>query len=482
MIDKLFKKYKELPAEIKASFWFLISSFFQRGISVITTPIFTRIMSTNEYGEFSVFYSWYGIITIIVTFNLFYGVYIRGLVTYDNEKEKFTSAMQGLMLTLVVIWFVVYLIFKKYINNILNITTFQMICMFLIIWTTGVYNFWAAYQRVALSYIKLVSLSMITSVVSPIVQIVIMNFESDKVNARIIGILIVNFCFYFVLFWKQIESGKIFYDKKIWKYALSFNIPLIPHYLSQTVLNSSDRIMIGKMVGAEQAGIYSLAYSISQIMSIFNVALMQTIEPWLYKKIKNDETNSIKKIAYPAFALVAIVNLILIALAPEIVRFFAPTEYYNAIWIIPPVAMSVFFMFTYTFFAVFEFYFKKTQYITIATLIGAVINIVLNYIFIGVYGYYAAGYTTLFCYILYSLFHYIFMKKIIKDYLENKQIYNGKLILGIIVLFVLSGYLLMITYKMPVIRYGLVFVIAFIILINFKNIVTFIKKIMAERK
>jgi hypothetical protein len=74
------------------------------------------------------------------------------------------------------------------------------------------------------------------------------------------------------------------------------------------------------------------------------------------------------------------------------------------------------------------------------------------------------------------------MKKIIKDYLENKQIYNGKLILGIIVLFVLSGYLLMITYKMPVIRYGLVFVIAFIILINFKNIVTFIKKIMAERK
>ena len=190
----------------------------------------------------------------------------------------------------------------------------------------------------------------------------------------------------------------------------------------------------------------------------------------------------VKKIAYPAFALVAIVNLILIALAPEIVRFFAPTEYYNAIWIIPPVAMSVFFMFTYTFFAVFEFYFKKTQYITIATLIGAVINIVLNYIFIGVYGYYAAGYTTLFCYILYSLFHYIFMKKIIKDYLENKQIYNGKLILGIIVLFVLSGYLLMITYKMPVIRYGLVFVIAFIILINFKNIVTFIKKIMAERK
>ena len=190
----------------------------------------------------------------------------------------------------------------------------------------------------------------------------------------------------------------------------------------------------------------------------------------------------VKKIAYPAFALVAIVNLILIALAPEIVRFFAPTEYYNAIWIIPPVAMSVFFMFTYTFFAVFEFYFKKTQYITIATLIGAVINIVLNYIFIGVYGYYAAGYTTLFCYILYSLFHYIFMKKIIKDYFENKQIYNGKLILGIIVLFVLSGYLLMITYKMPVIRYGLVFVIAFIILINFKNIVTFIKKIMAERK
>ena len=66
-MDKLIKKYKSLPVQIKASFWFLICSFLQKGISMITTPIFTRLLSTSEYGEFNVFNSWYSIAFIFVS-------------------------------------------------------------------------------------------------------------------------------------------------------------------------------------------------------------------------------------------------------------------------------------------------------------------------------------------------------------------------------------------------------------------------------
>ena len=82
MGNKILIKYKSLPVQVKASFWFLICSFLQRGISVITVPIFTRLLSTSEYGQFSVFNSWMGIISIIVTLNLFCGVYQRGLVAF----------------------------------------------------------------------------------------------------------------------------------------------------------------------------------------------------------------------------------------------------------------------------------------------------------------------------------------------------------------------------------------------------------------
>ena len=66
MLSILKSKYNLMPIQVKASFWFLICSFLQKGISVITTPIFTRLLTTSEYGQLNVFNSWLGIITIIV--------------------------------------------------------------------------------------------------------------------------------------------------------------------------------------------------------------------------------------------------------------------------------------------------------------------------------------------------------------------------------------------------------------------------------
>lgn len=73
------------------------------------------------------------------------------------------------------------------------------------------------------------------------------------------------------------------------------------------------------MVGDDVAGVYSLAYSISLLMTMFNTALLQTLEPWMYKKIKYKQTQDISRITYPALIIIAVVNLILIAFAPEVV-------------------------------------------------------------------------------------------------------------------------------------------------------------------
>ena len=481
VIERIKNKYINLPAEVKASFWFFLCAFLQRGISVITTPIFTRLMTTAEYGDFNVFYSWFGIISIVTTLNLFYGVYVRGLVTCEDNKHGFTSSMQGLMLTLVLAWSLVYFVLHDIINSFLGLSTERMACMLIVIWTNGIFSFWAAEQRVNVEYKRLTLLSVITCILLPLVQILLMQVMDNKVNARIYGMVLVNVLFYPVLFYKHMSRGKLFFSLNIWKYALAFNIPLVPHYLSQTILNSADRIMIERMIGASEAGIYSLAYSISQIMTVFNSAMMQTMEPWLYKKIKKGEASSIKKVAYPAFIIIAVVNIGLIALAPEFVSIFAPEEYKEAIWVIPPVAMSVFFSFLYTFFAVFEFYYKKTQYITIATLGGAVLNLVLNYIFIKMFGYYAAGYTTLVCFISYAVFHYAFMQKLIKENLNSEKVYDIKVIAILSICFLAVGFVLLFTYNHTLIRYGFVTFMFIAIILNIKKIKEFLISIMKNR-
>lgn len=481
-IDMLKTKYLCLPVNVKASVWFLVSAFFQRGILVITTPVFTRIMTTVEYGEFNVFYSWYGIITILVTLNLFFGVYVRGLIKFEKENRIFSSSMEGLTLTLTLGWFAIYLLFPGLFYKILSLNAQKMICMFVIIWTNSAFSFWAAEQRVNLKYKKLVTLSIISVVVTPIIQILLMNFIFNKVMARIYGLAVINVLLYTPLFVKQMKNGKLFYSAKYWKYALSFNIPLLPHYLSQTILNSADRLMINDMIGTGEAGIYSLAYSISQIMTIFNSSLMQTMEPWLYKKIRDKKTNEISQIAYSAFCLIAVVNLILIVIAPEVIVIFAPKEYYSAIWIIPPVAMSVFFQFLYTFFAVFEFYYEKTKYITIATMVGAVVNVILNYIFIKIYGYYAAGYTTLICFILYAVFHYIFMNKLIKQNHSNEKAYNLKVLLFISIIFLFLGFSILFTYNYPIIRYSVIIILILVMSVKYKILIKLLSKFVNIRK
>lgn len=482
MVKKLITKYQKLPVQVRASFWFLICAFLQRGISVITTPIFTRLLSTAEYGQYNVFNSWLNILTVFVTLKLSSGVYTRGLVKFEREANVFASSLQGLTLMLVIIWTVIYLLMKDFWNEVFSLTTVQVLAMLLMMWTTEVFHFWAAEQRVHYHYRVLVFVSIVISILKPVTGVIFVILAEDKVTARILSLALVELFGYVSFFIIQMLRGKIFYHKVFWKHALLFNLTLVPHYLSTSVLSGADRIMINDMVGADAAGIYSLAYSISLIMTLFNTALLNTIEPWMYRKIKDGRTTDIVSVAYPAFILIAGLNLLLIAFAPEALAIFAPPTYYEAIWVIPPVAMSVYFMFTYSFFAVFEFYHEKTIYVMVSTLAGAVLNIVLNAIFIRWFGYYAAGYTTLACYMIYSACHYYFMVKVCKKYMNGVRVYKLKTIMLITGIFMAAGFIFMLTYRAMVVRYGVIILIGILAVIKRKKLMEMAKMFADIRK
>ena len=449
---------------------------------MITTPIFTRIMSTGDYGQYGVFNSWMGIIAIITALSLTGGVHAQGLIKYDQERAVFSSSLQGLTVTLLVVWFGIYIAFQNFWNNLFSLTSVQMEAMFAIIWTTAVFGFWANEQRVTYSYRALVVVTLISSVLKPIVEIVLVVNSVDKATARIIGWLIIDILTFSWMFVYQMRRGKVFFSKRFWKYALVFNIPLVPHYLSQTVLNGADRIMIQRMIGDSEAGIYNLAYSLALIMTLFNTALMQTISPWMYQKIKERKGKEIAPIAYITLLLIASVNLMLILLAPEAVRIFAPQSYYEAIWVIPPIAMSAYFMYSYDLFAKFAFYYEKTIAIMIASVLGALLNIILNYIFIKLFGYMAAGYTTLTCYLVFAIAHYLFMKKVCRDCCDGEYPYETKKIVYISVPFVIVGFILLATYNYPIIRYSIVAASAAVVIIKRKKILEIVKRIVSLKK
>ena len=483
MITRLLGLYRALKAPARASLWFLICGFLHKGVSLLTTPLFTRIMTSQEYGRFSVYNSWLGIIQIIVSLNLAAGVYTRGLVKNETDQDRFTSSMLGLSSTCIILWTVIYMIFHDLVNSWLDMSTVLMSAMLVEIWATVAYQFWSNKERVNYRYGKLVALTITYTILRPLLALfsVLSVDTALQVEARVISTTAVNVVLFTGLYGIMMRKGKHYFDKEYWIYALKFNIPLIPHYLSQIVLSQADRIMIGRICSSNEVAFYSVAYTLSMVLQILNSSISGTMNPWIYKSLQHDHAERIGKPSYYILLLIAVCNLGVIVLAPEILAVLAPGSYQEAIWVIPPVTVSVYFMFLYNLFATFEYYYEKTHYVMLASITGAVLNVVLNAVFIPRFGFVAAGYTTLFCYVVYSFTHYCFMRKVIKENLGKQRIYDPKLIVGLGVLLVVFSFGAMSLYEYVVMRYLLLFVGIAVIVIKRKKLLRFLRVIQQKQ-
>ena len=476
-------KIRNLPLPVKASIAFMICSFLQRGISTLTTPIFTRLLTTEQYGYYSIFNSWLDIISVFTTLKLSGSVFMQALVKFDDEKDTLTASTAGLGTTITLLIALIYIPFREDVNAVLGMPTYIMICIFVASWATMIFELWADQKRNNYDYKPLVALTIFTSVAKPVAGIIsiLLTQQEYKAEARIISLAAVELVAYFGIFVLFLKRGKTYFNKRFWKYSLSLNIPLIPHYLTRMVLNQSDRIMINKMVGYSEAGIYSLAHNLAWMLTLVTTAVLNSLNPWIFQKIKNNECHRIGKLSYAILFLVALVGFGLNAVAPEIVTIFAPEKYYEAIWVIPPLCASVFFMFMYSLFAAFEYYFEKSSFLMVASTVGGVLNIILNYVFIKYFGYMAAGYTTLFCYIFYAFAHYFCMKRIIKKHLNGMKIFNPLIIVGLSAAFMIASGIMMVTYNFIFVRYGILLLTAILIILKRKWIIGVLKEMKKKK-
>lgn len=469
-MKSLLDKYKMLAAPVKASVWFTLCNVIQKGIALVCTPIFTRIMTTEQYGVYTVYQSWYQVLTIFATLNLSAGIFNNGLTKYPEKKNRFVASLQGLSSTVTFLFFVIYIIFPHFWNDLLGLGTLFVIAMFVQLLFEPAYLFWSAEQRYQYSYRKLIFVTVIIAIGSPLIAIISVLSTTYKAEARVLSFVLVQVVIGLYFYVRAFIRGKCFFDRYFWKHALTFSIPLIPHYLSMTILNQSDRIMIGKMVGTSEAAIYGIAYTLAMMMTIITGAINSSFIPYTYKNIKAKEFKKIGGNANIILLFVATGCVVAMAFGPELIKLFATEEYYDAIWVMPPVAASVFFMFLYPLFANVEFYYEKTKFVMVASCSGALLNILLNYIFIKKFGYYAAGYTTLVCYIVFSFAHYFEYRRIIQNEPGLENIYDVRfvLFLSCIVLFMMG--LMLIGYSNLWIRYLILLVAILALLRNRRTI------------
>ena len=294
-ISTWIQKYKDMSQPVKASFWFTVCNILNKGIALISTPVFVRILTTDEYGDYSVFQSWYSILVIFATLNLFSGEYGKGLIEFDDDKDRFTSSVLGLTSVITLLVFAVFACNLTFWSGKLSLSPILIIALFVEIFTMSAYEFWSTKQRFEYKYKKVVLSTLGMSVGSILLGIIsVLATDNYKLEARVFSDVFVKAVISLVAFFVIVRNGKKLFDKKYWKYALLFNLPLIPHFLSTMVLSQSDRIMIKDMVGSSAAAVYSIAYTIGTMVLLITNAINNSFTPYTYQALKDKEYDGIK--------------------------------------------------------------------------------------------------------------------------------------------------------------------------------------------
>jgi O-antigen/teichoic acid export membrane protein len=428
---------------LKAALWSIFIILFQRFISLITLPVFTRVMNIESYGSYLVYSSWLTILSIFCTLNLSYGVFNKTYLKFESSNKQVIPSFQLISLLSTITTFIIIYIITSINKSLVNLDTDIIIILFIELLFLGPTSLWLAKEKHNFEYKKVLIYSIAVGFMIPLINIISILIFSDQFRAKIISSAIINVIMGLLFLISNVKNDKMKIDFSIIRYALWFNLPLIPHYLSTIVLSQADRIMIDYYIDSTKAAIYGVSYTIGSLVLIIITGLNASYIPWQYKKLKNLEYDKIKNITkyinIMVFASIVISNFI----APELLFLLASKEYNSGLSIIPVITSSVLFIYFGNLFSNVEFYFEKRYFSAIASLIAATTNILLNLYFIPHWGIFGAAITTLISYLIYFLMHLMFSKNIIGINHIYPISQTILMVIGVVLISILSIYLYM---------------------------------------
>lgn len=406
-------------------------------VSFFLLPLYTSLLSTEEYGTVDLLNTYISLLLPLVFFQIDQASF-RFLIDSRKDKEEQNKIISTIIFTI-------------FVQTIVYLIIFTLISPFI----KNKYNFFLATNVVASCFSNIMlqisrgvgdnltySLGSLVAGVGTIVLNVLF-IACFKFGAY--GMLSATFianiiCMFFVLFKKKIYTSiKIRYFskeelKKIWKYS----IPLIPNQLSWWIVNASDRTIVSHVLGIASNGVYSASNKFSSIcitfFNIFNITWAESASIYIREK---DSSKYFSKIINIAIKLFTSLCLGIIAVMPFVFKYLITGESYEtAYYHIPILMLSTIFSIIVSLLGSVYVALKKTNEIAKTSIYAAIINISVNLVLIKHIGLYAASISTLISYLAMSIYRFIDVQKYIKIKLEIWFI----LLSFVLSIFILSSY------------------------------------------
>ncbi len=406
------KKRLNIRVPAMASIWYISSSIVARGLSVLVTPIFTRLMSPDEYGLFPLYNTWLGLFTVIVTLELSGGVVYRALQKFPDKKSKIISSTFGLFLTIFTIFSLIYLLFQKPINEITGLNTRIMLIMLLQILANATVTFYTARARYEYRYKSVAFINVITAILTPLISLILLYTFNIGGESRIFGSCLGALIVAIPIGYLILQESHTLFNKDVWKFLLRFNIPLIPHYLAMTMILRVGEISVGRSFGNDALGRYSVAMSVGMGLTIVTSGLLAAMSPWILRKLQKNETDAIKDFLLMSTKGLCAACLMILAVAPEIIHLLTPKIFHSSLPAVYPLELAVIPMFLSGALISAEGYYEKTSKSALPSIITAVISMAFALIVLPTVDYRYVSVFVLVCYVILTVLRCISFKEL----------------------------------------------------------------------
>jgi O-antigen/teichoic acid export membrane protein len=385
---------------LKNSVIYLFSSILNKSIPFLLLPVMTKFLSPSEYGLLSIFLIFINLYSAFIGMNIHANISKNFFKVTKYELSKYI----GNIFYILVCTFVFYLLLTFFIclcfDEIFSISSkwFFALPFISIMTMTNQLNITILRNEqrpYIFGFFEIFKTAIIMA--TTVFCLVVINFGW---YSQVIGLMVSGVIFSIIGLWYMYKRGYLTFEFDIEKIksVLQISVPLIPHVLGGLVIAMSDRFFIEKMVSVEAVGLYAVGYSFGMMLRLFTDAFIKAWSPWFYKNIAEPtEKKKIKIVKYTyLFILCLFVLTVLVAIVANIIMpYFVDEKFLGARIYIFWIALGYAVRGIYQIFFPYLVHINRTSFLAVSSVIAAIVNLLLNYILISIYGAIGAAYATI---------------------------------------------------------------------------------------
>ena len=401
---------------------YFISSILIKVLQVIILPLITRYIDTRNYGILEVVNAIRMVLPSLISLCLD-AAYYRFYYKYNND-EKMLRRFISSYFWLIVGWGT-FFIFISIIISFFYLDANSMDYLFhpfMTLAMMGILLYQLSFignafqlQNLKAEFVGLVNI--IYYVILNGIFIFLLIVPKMEAEAKIYGMFAADIFYFLIYLWVLLRKKLIAFefDFNVIKEGLKYSLPLIPSQLCSWITLLSDKLVVGAFKGFAETGVYSIGYSLAQMVAVFSGAIFLAYKPIMYEGFSEDDKTGGEKVGHflPIYYFVCLWIVVGISvLGREAIAILTESSYHGAFVFVPIVALAYLFQSWYRPFNEILNFYKKTVLVAVGSIIQGAANLLLNILLVPKFGAMGASWATLVSLFLLGAFVFVWSQKI----------------------------------------------------------------------